>query len=139
MHNYKCYSLLKGAVILVAGSLLTACATNSNPSATKPAAQQSKVPASACVGNAYLQKYGCSMRRIDQAAQSGDPDAQYALGYMYYYGIGTVRDKQTAKIWIKRAAGQGQPLARKAEQLITNGQHFHHLHRGGSRTAARYG
>lgn len=129
MHNLNCFSLLKGSVILAAGLLLTACATNSTSTSASRAGQKNTVPASACIGNAYLQKYGCSTRRINQAAKSGDPDAQYALGYMYYYGIGTVRDKETAKMWIDRAAKQGQPLAKKAEELIANGQHFHSLHR----------
>lgn len=129
MHNFNCFSLLKSSLILFAGLLLTACATNSTTSTnTSKEKEYNKVPTSACVGNAYLQKYGCSTRRINQAAKSGDPDAQYALGYMYYYGIGTIRDKETAKMWIDRAAKQGQPLAKKAEELIANGQHLHSLH-----------
>ena len=32
------------------------------------------------------------------------------VGYMYYNGIGTVKDPESAMIWIKPAA-QGQPLA----------------------------
>lgn len=137
MYNYKCFSLLKATMIFVIGSALTACATNSK-SSSDLASNKNSVPASACVGNAYLQKYGCSLSRINKAAENGDPDAQYALGYMYYYGVGTVRDKQTAELWIKRAAAQGQPLAKKAEVLISNGQHFQHLHRRGSSSGGSY-
>lgn len=82
----------------------------------------------ACVGNAYLAKYDCSIERIQRAAESGNPDAQYALGYMYYYGISTVQDRQTAALWIKRAADQGQPLARRAWGLINSDGHFTDLH-----------
>ena len=76
-----------------------------------------------CVGNVYLEKYGCSIDRIQQAAEKGDPDAQYALGYMYFYGIGTIKDEQTAKLWIQRAAAQGQPLAQKAAAMMSSGAH----------------
>ncbi|HLD09748.1 MAG TPA: SPOR domain-containing protein, partial [Methylophilaceae bacterium] len=51
-------------------------------------------------------------------------DAQYALGYMYYYGIDTVRDEDTATLWIQRASAQGQPLAKKALKLMNAGQDF---------------
>ena len=132
MQSHQCFSLLKGVTILIVSSLLAACATNSNPSSSDKKVQENRVPTSACIGNAYLQKYNCSVRRINQAAQSGDPDAQYALGYMYYYGIGTIRDKETAKLWINRAADQSQPLAKKASELIENGGHFRNLHRQGA-------
>jgi len=85
---------------------------------------------SACASNIYLQKYGCSLDRIEKAAQSGDADAQYALGYMYYYGINTVRDTQTAKLWIERSANQGQPLAKRALKLMNAGSSFSHLGTG---------
>jgi len=73
---------------------------------------------SACSNNAFLKKYGCSLSKIEGAASRGDPDAQYALGYMYFYGIGTVRDTRAAKLWIRRAAAQGQPLAIKATHIL---------------------
>lgn len=72
----------------------------------------------ACDRNFYLQKYDCNMQKIQAAAQEGDPDAQYALGYMYFYAIGTRRDVDSAKIWIRRAAAQGQPLALKAAHIL---------------------
>ena len=59
---------------------------------------------------------------MEQAAEKNDPDAEYALGYMYYNGIGTVSDPDTAYIWIQRAADQGQPLAVKAIHAIRAAQ-----------------
>lgn len=73
-----------------------------------------------CSENAFLNKYDCSFKKIEAAAQRNDPDAQYALGYMYFYGIGTVRDVEFAKLWIRRAARQGQPLARRALYLLNH-------------------
>lgn len=95
-----------------------------------------------CSNNPYLMKYGCSIEKIQQAAENGDPDAQYALGYMYYYGIDTVRDSETATLWIKRASDQGQPLAKKALSLMNSGVQFTDFHQsvtGNSETAAAPG
>jgi DamX protein len=80
--------------------------------------QQTPQNMSACSGDPYLMKYGCSVSRVASAAQNGDADAQYALGYMYYYGVDTARDKDSAKLWISRAAAQGQPLAKSALAMI---------------------
>jgi|GEM_PF-1446405 len=71
-----------------------------------------------CQNNAFLKKYHCSLMTIEQRASAGDPDAQYALGYMYFYGVGTVRDPETAMLWINRAASQGQPLAMRAQKML---------------------
>jgi len=89
---------------------------------------QSANYAPACSSNPYLMKYNCSINKIQSAAENGSADAQYALGYMYYYGIGTVKDKQTADLWIQRSAAQGQPLAKKAWTLINTGATFTDLH-----------
>lgn len=83
-------------------------------------AQGITVPASACNSNSYLQKFGCSADVIQQSAEQGDADAQYALGYMYYYGIGTVVDTKTARLWIIKSASQGQPLAKKALAVLNH-------------------
>lgn len=51
-------------------------------------------------------------------ARSGDPNSQYALGYLYYYGLGTVEDQLRAEFWFNEAAMQGQPLAKRSLCLI---------------------
>ncbi len=56
---------------------------------------------------------------MEQAARSGDADAQYALGYLYYYGIGTTQDRQTGLIWIRKAAAQGQTVAQDALRALS--------------------
>lgn len=61
---------------------------------------------------------GASFDQVQQAAINGDPDAEYALGYMYYYGKGVTRDEQAAAMWIQKAAAQGQPQAMKAIKLL---------------------
>jgi septal ring-binding cell division protein DamX len=60
-----------------------------------------------------------SFEQIKGAAQNGDADAQYALGYMYYYGkSGAPKDPMAAKNWIGKAAAQKQPQAMKALDLM---------------------
>lgn len=60
-----------------------------------------------------------SFEQIKMAAQSGDADAQYALGYMYYYGkSGATKDVNEAKKWISKSAAQKQPQAMKALDLM---------------------
>jgi len=101
---------------LVVVFLVTGC----QRSGSKRSGSQSFKGTSACSNNAFLQKYNCSLSKIESAAERGDPDAQYALGYMYFYGIGTVRDSNAAKLWIRRAAAQGQPLAIKAMHMLNS-------------------
>ncbi|STX28719.1 Sel-1 protein [Legionella beliardensis] len=56
--------------------------------------------------------------RLLPAAQKGQPDAQYAVGYMYYYGQGVVEDRAKAWYWIKSAASKGQPEAVAAAKIL---------------------
>jgi len=53
-------------------------------------------------------------------AERGDKDAQYAVGYMYYYGLGTAKDQNTARYWIRKAAEQNQTAAKHAMYEITH-------------------
>ena len=106
--------VLKVAIMASVPLMLSACGIFHHSSSNRSSMSATQ----ACVGNPFLEKYGCSVARVEQAARSGDPDAQYALGYMYYYGIGTVRNPSVAQTWISKAAAQGQPLARKANRLL---------------------
>ncbi|MBA2656115.1 MAG: sel1 repeat family protein [Tatlockia sp.] len=55
---------------------------------------------------------------LKPAADKGQVDAQYAVGYMYYYGKGVAEDRKKACIWINRAAAAGQIDAIKALKII---------------------
>lgn len=115
--------VIRGLATAAAIALISGC--EHSPST----ANNSQTPTykTACANNPYLMKYDCSLSRIQKAAENGDADAQYALGYMYYYGIGTVKDQQTAALWIERSAAAGQPLAKKAWTLINTGAMFNDL------------
>lgn len=65
-----------------------------------------------------IQLNNLSLDQLQQAAQAGDPDAQYALGYLYYYGKGVPQNSGMALNWMKRAAVQGQEQAVKAMALL---------------------
>jgi hypothetical protein len=101
-------------------AFLVGCAQTA--AASQNTASSSAVAVAECQKNTFLQRYGCSLERVERAAETNDPDAEYALGYMYYNGIGTVRDPDTAVVWIKRAAQQGQPLAISAMTAIRRAQ-----------------
>ena len=73
---------------------------------------------SICTNNAFLKKYGCSVSRVTKDANAGNPDAEYALGYLYFSGFGVQKNTQLARQWIQKAASQGQQLAAKALQLM---------------------
>lgn len=39
-------------------------------------------------------------------ASEGDREAEYAVGYMYYYGYGVSQDTETGAFWIRKSAEQ---------------------------------
>ncbi len=99
------------SLILFTVSLLASCAH----STTKQASAEVKA---ACQSNALLKRYQCSSKKVSKAAAAGDADAQYALAYMYYYGIDIAENPPEAKLWMRRAAAQGQPQAIQALKLV---------------------
>lgn len=65
-----------------------------------------------------VQNYRDAFVHLMPEARAGKPDAQYAIGYMYYYGQGVVENRKKALHWIKCAAKAGQPDAIEALKLI---------------------
>lgn len=53
-----------------------------------------------------------------RAARDGDPEAQYALGWMYANGRGTARDERVAAAFFALAAEQGDDYAKRALALV---------------------
>lgn len=66
------------------------------------------------------QDYRQAFIRLKPAAVKGQPDAQYAVGYMYYYGQGVIEDRKLAWYWINCAAAAGQADAIAALQILGN-------------------
>ena len=65
-------------------------------------------------------EYEQSLQSLLPIAQQGNPKAQYAIGYMYYYGKGVERNLTLAKNWIRNAAEQGYTPARDALNMLNN-------------------
>ena len=64
------------------------------------------------------QDYRQAFIRLMPAAKAGNPDAQYAVGYMYYYGQGVIEDRKKAWYWINCAAKAGQVDAMQAVKIL---------------------
>lgn len=51
-------------------------------------------------------------------ALKGQPDAQYAVGFMYYYGFGVYENRKLGVYWIRQAADKNHPLAIEAMKRL---------------------
>ena len=65
-----------------------------------------------------VQNYRQAFVRLMPEAEKGQPDAQYAIGYMYYYGQGVIEDRKKAWHWISCAAKAGQADAMTAVGIL---------------------
>ena len=62
--------------------------------------------------------YKSAMHDLLPLATNGNAEAQYAVGYMYYYGYGVSQDTDVGHFWIKRAADQNFKPAIQALAMI---------------------
>jgi TPR repeat protein/serine/threonine protein kinase len=77
------------------------------PEPEKKVAPQPLAPGLASANDAYAQRdYASALQGFQQAAATGDPVAEYQLGYMYQLGQGVQPDPGTAMSWYRRAAAQ---------------------------------
>ena len=67
-----------------------------------------------------IQNYRQAFVRLLPEAEKGQADAQYAVGYMYYYGQGVIEDRKKAWYWIGMAARAAQPDAVEAMVILQN-------------------
>lgn len=65
--------------------------------------------------------YKIAFRQLLPVAVYGRREAQYAVGYMYYYGYGVPRDTESGLFWMSKAAEQQYCPAAKALMLIRRG------------------
>lgn len=67
--------------------------------------------------------YAGALRWYRKAAEYGNQEAQYDLGYLYANGQGTKQDYPRAMAWYRKAADRGRPNAQSAvADLYANGQ-----------------
>lgn len=81
-------------------------------SATKTSYEQAQVSYS----RGY---YSRAFNELLYPVQHNDPKALYAMGYMYYYGIGTEKDQNLGRGLIRRSASYNYRPAIEALKLIT--------------------
>ena len=65
-----------------------------------------------------VQDYRQAFIRLKPEAQKGTPEAQYAVGFMYYYGQGIIEDRRKAWYWITEAAKNGNQDAKAAMVVL---------------------
>lgn len=65
-----------------------------------------------------IQDYRQAFIRLRPAAEKGSADAQYAIGYMYYYGQGVIENRDKAWYWITRSASNGNEDAKSAMKIL---------------------
>lgn len=94
--------------LLVLGSalLLQACSSAPTP-LSKGAAEFNK------------QDYHAAFNDLLVAAKQGNSDAEYAVGYLYYNGLGVDKDLKLAGSWFQKSADQGNAKATKALAMIS--------------------
>lgn len=66
------------------------------------------------------QNYTAALQKMQPLADKGNADAEYAVGYMLYYGKGAAVDRKQGIMWINRAAAQGLPEAVQAKQMLAD-------------------
>ena len=59
-------------------------------------------------------RYDAALTGFRGLADTGDPEAEFMLGAMYFYGKGVVRDDVLAAIWFHKSANKGNPNAQFA-------------------------
>ena len=67
------------------------------------------------------QNFHTAFNLLYASAKGGNLQAQYAVGYMYYYGIGVQRDPIQAVKWFKKSAKFGNVNAINALDSIQQG------------------
>lgn len=73
-------------------------------------------------------KFQAAFHELLPVAYKGDKEAQYAVGYMYFYGYGVEQDSASAVFWIRRSADQCylpainalEDINRKKRQIADN-------------------
>jgi TPR repeat protein len=62
--------------------------------------------------------YKQAFHKLLPVASEGNANAQYAVGYMYYYGYGVAQDAESGRFWMEKSANQKYAPAEKALQML---------------------
>lgn len=70
----------------------------------------------------YVAKqYEQALKITEKLAQQNNPEAQYLLGYLIYYGQGVIADKELGTQWIQSSADAGYRPAIEGLVMIRHG------------------
>lgn len=69
-------------------------------------------------------QYHRAYTALERMARQGNVRAQYALGYMNFYGLGTAQDRDLARSWIRKAAMYKYPPAMAAFKMMTQDVYY---------------
>lgn len=107
--------MIRYVLIILLSCSLIACATTQRAKYTEPA-KTSYLDQ----GKRYFEEgfYKRALYELLPFAVDGDPEAQYAVGYMYYYGYGAAQDTEVGYFWISRSARGGYQPAMVAKELL---------------------
>jgi TPR repeat protein len=94
--------------------LLTACAAGN-------------ISNSAAKRDYIEQDYARAFNALLRPAAHDNAEAQYALGYMYYYGLGIAKDQDIGRIWIKKSADHNYLPALQAMVVISQVRHEQYI------------
>ena len=110
--------LPKGAIIAmrILATFVMLCAIFCTACGSKPTNHEASVAAaenSYDAGIAAYKRghYQAALYDLDPRANTGDPIAQFCLGFMYKYGLGVAANHGKAEEWYTKAAEQGYPTA----------------------------
>lgn len=73
--------------------------------------------------------YAVAFQKLLPVAKAGKPEAQYAVGYMYYYGYGVKQDIFSGLKWMNAAAAQHYVPAVTALDMIHHRELTNKVHR----------
>lgn len=114
---------------LLLAIIITGCTTTRKDIPPHMPPKQAKIMSPATQSELALGKrlfqdgyYKRAMEQLLPLATEGVMEAQYAVGYMYYYGYGVPQDTASGNFWIKRSADQNFEPAIKALAII-HGNH----------------
>jgi TPR repeat protein len=116
--------MLRIAFLSVFSLLLAACATTYSPQVTSELQQGQRD-----FNSGYYKR---AMHELLPLACDGNAEAQYAVGYMYYYGYGVTQDIDVGGFWIERSAKQHYKPAIQAKELISRENTKHDVSRHNS-------
>jgi TPR repeat protein len=73
-------------------------------------------------GKMYFEQgnFKLAFHQLLPIAAAGNAQAQYAVGYMYYYGYGTSEDQESGLFWMQKSAEQHYDPAIKALNIINS-------------------